>query len=92
MNTDTNELDFLYSDYGCNLKQFLGLKKSNTTVELIKNTIVDTLERDKRLNLINIDVEFVNDDKISILLNYSFNDEEIELNLELSDTGVDIDG
>ena len=88
LNTDTDELDYLYDDYGCNLRQYLGLPATDTTLEMVKNTISDTLSRDERLTLLDLTLSYKTGGVINILVRCSFNDEDIEMNLNLTDDGV----
>ena len=72
LNTE-DELDFLYDNYGCDLKQFLGLPATEVTLEMVKNVIVNALSYDKRLEILNIDLSFVENAKLNILIHCSYN-------------------
>ena len=76
LNTDTDELDYLYDNYGCNLKQFLGLPANDTTLELVDLTLSYT-----DANTLNIIITCTYD-----------SENELELDLVLNSDGVEING
>lgn len=92
LNTDTDELDYLYDNYGCDLKQFLGLPTNDTTLEMVKNLITDTLKQDERLELVDLELSYKDANTLNILLSCTFNDNTLELDLVLNEEGVVING
>lgn len=93
LNTNTDELDYLYDNYGCDLHQFLGLPTNETTLGLVKNVITDTLNQDDRIELIDLELSYKDTNTLNILLSCTFNDNTLELDLVLDETnGVEING
>ena len=93
LNTNTDELDYLYDNYGCDLRQFLGLPTNETTLGLVKNVITDTLNQDERIELMDLDLSYKDTNTLNILLSCTFNDNTLELDLVLNETnGVEING
>lgn len=93
LNTNTDELDYLYDNYGCDLHQFLGLPTNETTLGLVKNVITDTLNQDDRIELIDLELSYKDANTLNILLSCTFNDNTLELDLVLDETnGVEIYG
>jgi phage baseplate assembly protein W len=93
LNTNTDELDYLYNNYGCDLRQFLGLPTNETTLGLVKNVITDTLNQDERIELMDLDLSYKDTNTLNILLSCTFNDNTLELDLVLNETnGVEING
>lgn len=93
LNTNTDELDYLYNNYGCDLRQFLGLPTNETTLGLVKNVITDTLNQDDRIELIDLELSYKDANTLNILLSCTFNDNTLELDLVLNETnGVEING
>ena len=92
LNTDTDELDYLYDDYGCDLRQFLGLPSNETTLELVKNAITDTLNKDNRLTIIDLTLSYKDASVLNILLTCNYEDTSLDLDLDLTENGVEING
>ncbi len=93
LNTDTDELDYLYDNYGCNLKQFLGLPANDTTLELVKNNISNALSYDTRLELVDLTLSYTDANTLNILITCTYDSEnELELDLVLNSDGVEING
>lgn len=79
LNTDYNELDWVYSNYGCNYRQFLGVKVTDTALEFIKNSIKKSLDEEERIDSYDLELSYL-DGKINIVLN--IDGTEFEVNLE----------
>lgn len=79
INTDYDELNWIYNNYGCNYKQFLGNRATNTTLEFIKNSIKQSLDEEERINGYDLELSYIKD-KIIIILN--IDGTEFEFNLE----------
>ena len=92
LNTDTDELDYLYDNYGCNLRQFLGLPANDTTLELVKNSITDALKYDPRIELVDLTLSYKDTNTLTILLTCTYNSEELEMDLVLKTDGVENNG
>lgn len=89
LNTNFDELDYLYENYGCNFQDFLGSKKNDTTLEFVKNSITESLEHEPRITLLNLELSYTNDDQLNIILELSYNEDEvIEASLVLGNEGV----
>lgn len=92
LNTNTDELDYLYENYGCDLKQYLGLPTTATTLELVKNAITDVLNQDSRLDILDLELSYKDESTLNILLSCSFNDSTLDLDMSLTENGVEING
>ena len=92
LNTDTDELDYLYDNYGCDLRQFLGLPADDTTLEMVKNVISDTLKYDERLTLMDMTLSYKDTSTLNILLTCTYDDNAIDMDLLLSENGVELNG
>lgn len=79
LNTDYGELNWIYSNYGCNYRQFLGVKATDTTLEFIKNSIKKSLDEEERINGYDLELSYI-EGKINIILN--IDGTEFEFNLE----------
>ena len=89
LNTAFDELDYIYENYGCNFQDFLGAKKNDTTLEFIKNSIVESLQNEPRVVLLNLDLSYSDDDKLNIILDLEYNENEtIEASLIIGNEGV----
>ena len=56
LNTTYDELNWIYADYGCNYRDYLGLKANETTMEFIKNSIKQSLEEEPRIEDYELDI------------------------------------
>lgn len=89
LNTAFDELDYIYESYGCNFQDFLGAKKNDTTLEFIKNSIAESLHNEPRVVLLNLDLSYSDDDKLNIILDLEYNENEtIEASLIIGNEGV----
>lgn len=68
LNTDYDELNWIYNNYGCNYKQFLGDRATDTTLEFIKNSIKQSLDEEERIASYDLELSYM-DGKINIILN-----------------------
>lgn len=68
LNTDYDELNWIYNNYGCNYKQFLGDRATDTTLEFIKNSIKQSLDEEERIDSYDLELSYM-DGKINIILN-----------------------
>ena len=89
LNTNFDELDWVYENYGCNFQDFLGYKKNDTTFEFVKNSITESLEHEPRVTLLNLELSYQNDDQLNIVLELAYEEDEvIEASLVLGNEGV----
>lgn len=79
LNTDYDELNWIYNNYGCNYKQFLGDRATDTTLEFIKNSIKQSLDEEERIDDYDLELSYI-EGKINIILN--IDGTEFEFNLE----------
>jgi len=79
LNTNYDELNWIYNNYGCNYKQFLGSRVTNTSLEFIKNSIKQSLDEEERIQNYDLELSYM-DGKINIVLNIDGTD--LEFNLE----------
>ena len=69
LNTRYEELNWVYSDYGCNYRDYLGLKNNDTTLEFIKNSIKQALEEESRIESYDLELFYMGNGVINIILN-----------------------
>lgn len=80
LNTNYEELNWIYNNYGCNYRQFLGVKVTDTALEFIKNSIKKSLDEEERIDSYDLELSYI-DGKINIILNI----EGTELNFDLEE-------
>lgn len=80
LNTDYDELNWIYANYGCNYKQFLGSRATDTSLEFIKNSIKQSLDEEERIENYDLELSYL-DGKINIILNI----DGTEFNLDLEE-------
>lgn len=78
LNTDYDELNWIYNNYGCNYKEFLGDRATDTTLEFIKNSIKQSLDEEERINGYDLELSYM-DGKINIILNIDGTEFELQL-------------
>lgn len=66
--TRYDELGWVYDDYGCNFRDYLGGKADEETLKFIENSIVESLGNDDRVNDFDVNVTYVGDGVIQILV------------------------
>ena len=89
LNTDLNELDWFYYDYGSILQSFLGWKANDTTLAFIKSEISNVLKNEPRLVGFSVDVKYTDTGSVGIDLTlYPTVDIVVPVNLVLTTTGV----
>lgn len=79
LNTTYEELDWVYGDYGCNFRDYLGMKNDETSLEFIKNSIKQSLEEDDRIGDFEVDVTFVGDGVVNVVCDIDGTSVELEL-------------
>ena len=89
LNTELNELDWFYYDYGSILTGFLGWKATDTTLGFIKSEITKVLSEEVRLTGFSVNVEYTGDGKVRIDLQlHPSTATIIPMSLVLTTTGV----
>lgn len=89
LNTELNELDWFYNDYGSILQSFLGWKANDNTLGFIKSEITKVLNDEPRLTSFDIEVGYTSNGAVRIdLALYPVTDISIPLNLVLTTSGV----
>jgi phage baseplate assembly protein W len=68
LNTTYDELNWVYGNYGCNYRDYLGLKSNKTTLEFIKNSIKQSLEEDDRIGDYSLELSYIGDGVINVIL------------------------
>lgn len=69
LNTDLDELDIFYEDYGSILTSFLGWKRTTETLSLIKLELMKCLSNEPRLNNFDINLEYTEKGALKITVN-----------------------
>jgi phage baseplate assembly protein W len=69
LNTRYEELNWVYANYGCNYRDYLGLKNNDTTLEFIKNSIKQSLEEETRIETYDLELSYIGDGVIKVILN-----------------------
>ena len=89
LNTQLNELDWFYEDYGSVLTGFFGWKANTNTLQYIKTEINTVLKQEPRLSRWDCNVGYDGEGKIRIELTlYPDANLGINVNLVLTPTGV----
>ena len=89
LNTIEDSLDLFYYDYGSLFLQFLGWRRTDETLRFMKLELDKTLSEDPRINSFTTELEFLSSGGVGIHIRLD-DFEEIELNLVLDGTGVNI--
>ena len=89
LNTNLNELDLFYEEYGSILSTFLGWKANDETIGFIKSELETILKSENRIASYEYTVEYQGDGKIRInLVLYPNMDYSIATTLEVNEEGV----
>jgi len=88
LNTKLNSLELFYEDYGSVLTSFFGWKTDNTTLNLMRIELDNTLKNETRLAGYSVDMEYQSDGLLHIDLTlYPTRETEINLDLVLNNNG-----
>lgn len=68
LTTTYEELGWVYTDYGCNYRDYLGLKTNDESLEFVKNSIKESLEKDDRIESFDLDLSYLGDGVVNVLL------------------------
>ena len=77
--TNYSELNWVYENYGCNYRDYLGLPANDTSLEFIKNSLKQSIEEEPRINEYEITVAYAGDGTVNVVLN--IDGTQIEMNL-----------
>ena len=89
LNTDLDELDLFYDEYGSILTRFLGWKANSETLGFIEAEIENTLENEPRLESSDATCTYNGEGQVMIQLNlYPITGEMVDTNMVLTTTGV----
>ena len=89
LNTNLNELDLFYEEYGSILSTFLGWKANDETLGFIKSELETILKSENRISSYEYTVEYQGDGKIRInLVLYPNMDYSIATTLEVNEESV----
>jgi hypothetical protein len=89
LNTDLDELDLFYDEYGSILTRFLGWKTNDETLGFIEEEIENTLENEPRLESSDATCTYNGEGQVMIQLNlYPITGDMVDTNMVLTTTGV----
>ena len=89
LNTDLDELDLFYDEYGSILTRFLGWKANSETLGFIEAEIENTLENEPRLESSDATCTYNGEGQVMIQLNlYPITGDMVDTNMVLTTTGV----
>lgn len=83
-----NGLDLYYLEYGSILSSFLGWRRNDETLGFIEIELSNTLRQDPRITDYDLDISYNENGGVDIHLNIPFGDEELEMNLVISEDGT----
>ena len=89
LNTNLNELDIFYEDYGSIISSFFGWKRNSETLEFVKSEIEAVLNEEERISSFECSVEYDDDliIKLTLYPNYDYN---IDVTYKITDNGVEL--
>lgn len=88
LNTTLDELDLFYEDYGTILRDFLGWKAEDDTLDFIKSEVDNVLLNDPRVMAHESEVSYTGEGTVNIdVVLYTVNG-SVDANLVLGSTGV----
>lgn len=79
LQTSYDELNWIYNNYGCNYRHYLGLKSNNESLEFIKNSVAQSLSEDELIDDFDLNLSYIGDGAINIILN--INGENFDLTI-----------
>lgn len=89
LNTDLDELELFYDEYGSILTRFLGWKANDETLGFIEAEIENTLENEPRLESSDATCTYNGEGQVMIQLNlYPITGDMVDTNMVLTTTGV----
>lgn len=91
LNTDLNELDLFYEEYGSVILGFLGWKGNDETISVIEAELETILKSEERLMNWEYNVEYTGNGKVTIdLVLYPNLSYSINTTITLSEEGVEV--
>ena len=76
---------YIYNDYGSELETLIGLRKSDVSLSLVEQEVVNTLSQDSRINNVSADAEYTRDGiRINVTINYD-DDNELSFDYNIND-------
>ena len=89
LNTNVDELELFYDEYGSILPTFLGWKATDKTLHYMQTEIATVLSKESRLSSFKVDVKYEGEGLIKInLVLYTTSSEILESNLVLGADGI----
>ena len=89
LNTQFDELDLFYQEYGSMVTGFFGWRTNNTTLRFIRSEIDQTLSKESRLLNYDTQLEFDGEGVLKVTLKlYPADGLSFDMNLVLTPTGV----
>lgn len=89
LNTNIDEMDLFYEDYGSILTTFLGWKAKEETIHYMETEVSAVLSKEPRLSAYEVDIEYAGDGTINInLVLHTTTAEVVEANLVLGVDGI----
>ena len=79
LQTSYDELNWIYDSYGCNYRNYLGMKFNDEYMEFIKNSISQSLQEDEQIMDFDLSLSYLGDGVINIIL--KVDGEEFNFNL-----------
>ena len=90
LNTELNELDLFYEEYGSVILHFLGWKANDETLEFIKSELETVLKSEERLSSWEYELKYLGKGKLKIdLILYLNPNYSISTTLEITEDGVE---
>ena len=92
LNTDLDELDLFYIDYGSIFTSFFGWRANDVTISFMKSELGTILDNEPRLANWETEITYTGEGKVKVELKlYPVNaTERIEAVLELNENGVEV--
>lgn len=73
LQTSYEELNWVYDNYGCNYRQYLGSKTNDEQLEFIKNSVTQSLQEDENISDFDLSLSYIGNGAINIILNIDGN-------------------
>lgn len=91
LNTDLDEMDLFYEEYGSIFTNFYGWKGNDETLSFMKSELETVLKDEPRLVSWDFDIRYVGDGRVRIDLRlYPAPDYVVEASLQLTENGVEV--
>ena len=80
--TSYDELNWIYDNFGCNYKQYLGLRADNGSLEFIKNSIRQSLREDDLIGDFDLDITYAGNGAINVKIEIDGNHFDLKISDE----------